>query len=95
MTSKSSYYLTMTHKWSKARTLWLNSTQLVMVIIVENIGIRLEVESNIGPLFDPNYWPNIEYFSNNKARSSYLPKIEICPITNTTWYARLILNLEG
>ena len=41
-------------------------------------GIRLEVKSNIGPLFnllfDPGYWPNIEYFSNNEARSSYLPK---------------------
>ena len=55
-------------------------TQLVMVIIVQNIGIRLEVESNIGPLFDllfdPDYWPNIKYFLNNEARSSYSPKFE-------------------
>ena len=31
---------------------WLDSTRLVIVIITQNIGIRLEVESNIGPLFD-------------------------------------------
>ena len=28
MTSKSSYYSTLTHKWSKARIVWLDSTQL-------------------------------------------------------------------
>ena len=35
-------------------------------------------ESNIGPLFDllfdPEYWPYIEYFSNSEAGSSYSPK---------------------
>ena len=51
-----------------------NSTRLVIVIIVQYIGIQLEVESNIGPLFDPEYWPNMEYFLNNEARSSYSPK---------------------
>ena len=55
---------------------YFGSTQLLIVKIVQNIGIQLEVELNIGPLFDllfdPEYWPNIEYFSNNKARSRYL-----------------------
>ena len=45
---------------------WLDSTRLVIVIITQNIGIRLEVESNIGPLFDllfdTQYWPNINFF---------------------------------
>ena len=45
---------------------WLDSTRLVIVIITQNIGIRLEVESNIGPLFDllfdTPYWPNINFF---------------------------------
>ena len=40
----------------------------------ENRCIRLEVESNIEPLFDPKYWPNIEYFLNIETRSSYSPK---------------------
>ena len=35
-------YLTMTH----------GSPRLVIVIIIQNIGIRLKVESNIGPLFN-------------------------------------------
>ena len=49
-----------------------------ITIIVQNIGIRLEVDSNIGPLFDPlfrpEYWLNIKYFLNTKVRSSYSPK---------------------
>ena len=39
----------------------------------------LDPESKIRPLidllFDPEYWPNIEYFSNSEAGSSYLPKL--------------------
>ena len=58
----------------------LDSTQLVIVITVQNIGIQHEVESNFGPLFDlqfdPKYWPNIKYFLNNESRSSYLSKFE-------------------
>ena len=42
------------------------------------VGNRLDPESNIRPLidllFDPKYWPNIEYFSNSEAGSSYSPK---------------------
>ena len=36
----------MTCKWSKKRKVWHESTRLVNVIIVQNIGIRLEVELN-------------------------------------------------
>ena len=75
----------MTHQWSKTWILWLVSTRLVIIIIVQNIGIQLKVELNIGPQFnlllDPEYWPNIEYFSNNKVRSSYLPKLDPHSIT--------------
>ena len=60
---------------------YFGSTQLIIqniFIIIQNIGIQLEVESHIGPLFDllfyPDYWPNIEYFFNNEARSNYSPK---------------------
>ena len=44
------------------------------------IGIQLEVKSNIRPLFyplfDPEYWLNIEYFLNSEAGSSYSLKFE-------------------
>ena len=57
-----------------------NLTLLVIIIIVQKIGIQLEVDVYIGPLFDllfdPEYWLNIKYFSNNKVRSSYSPKVD-------------------
>ena len=30
----------------------------------------------IGLLFDPDFWPNIEYFSNSKAGSSFSPNLD-------------------
>ena len=63
---------------------WSNiewNTELLAEFLVLKLGIRLEVESNFGPLFDllfdPEYWPNIEYFLNNKARSSYSPQLDM------------------
>ena len=70
----------MTHKLSKTWILWLESTRLVIIIIIQNGGTWLEPESNIrpiiGPLFHPEYWPNIKYFLNSKAGSSYLPNFD-------------------
>ena len=41
----------------------------------------LDPKSNIGPLFgllfDPEKWPNIEYFSNSEVGLSYSPKFVI------------------
>ena len=54
------------------------------------IGIRLEVESNIRPLFDllfdPEYWLNIKYFLNSKAGSTYSPKFGIGTIGDRTCF---------
>ena len=48
-----------------------DSTRLLFAIFVQNTGTRLDPESNIGPLFgllfNPEYWPNIEYFLNSEA----------------------------
>ena len=68
----------------------LDSTRLVIVIIiiiVQNGGTGLEPESNIRPLigllFDPEYWPNIEYFSNSEAGSSYSVKFAVACSNDT------------
>ena len=53
---------------------------LLLLLKILNVGNRLDPELNIRPLidllFDPEYWPNIEYFSNNEAGSSYSPKFD-------------------
>ena len=68
----------MTHKCSKTRIVWLNSTRLgkYSKYLCKEIGIGLEVESNIRPLFDLEYWPVIKYFLKSEAVSSYSPKFD-------------------
>ena len=39
------------NKWSKSRIVWLDSTRLVIIIIVQNIGIRLGLESSNSDYF--------------------------------------------
>ena len=41
-----------------------------------NKSLKHKNESNIEPLFDPKYWPNIKYFLNIETRPSYLPKFD-------------------
>ena len=56
-----------------------DSTQLVIVIIVQNIGIQLEVEVNNSGSFFIGSYTNIfqsgEFLSNSEARSSYSPNL--------------------
>ena len=77
MASKSSYFIYI--KWSKTWIVWLDLTWLVIVIIVQNIGIQLEVESNNSGSFFIGSYTNIfrsrEFLSNSEARSSYLPNL--------------------
>ena len=61
---------------------YFGSTRLVINTIVQNIGIQLKVESNISPLFNLEYWPNMEYFLNNEARWSYSPKFGVLALKN-------------
>ena len=60
---------------------WFDSTWLVVVIIVQNIGIWLEVELNNSRYFFIGSYTNIfqigKFFSNSKARSSYSPKFGV------------------
>ena len=84
---------------------YFGSTRLVIVIIIQNIGIQLEVESNIRPLFDllfdPEYWPNKIFISNSKARSSYLPNLGeakkvLCtrPLCRYEFFLKIILQFS-
>ena len=61
-------------------------------------------KSNIRPLIDPEYWPNIEYFSNSEAGSSYSPKFGLGPsikmkapkikvLAMNEWINRFIISL--
>ena len=56
-----------------------DSTRLVIIIIVQNIGIRLEVESNNSGSFFIGSYTNIfrsgKFLLNSEARSSYSPNL--------------------
>ena len=56
-----------------------DSTRLVIVIIVQNIGIRLEVKANNWGSFFVGSYTNIfqsgKFLSNREARSSYSPNL--------------------
>ena len=92
------YYSTITHKWSKTQIVWLNSTRLVIVIIIQNVGIQLEVESNNSRSFFIGSYTNIfqigKFFSNSEGRSSY--SLNLCGGSNTeqVWYLN-VLHLLG
>ena len=58
---------------------WLDSTRLIIVIIVQNISIRLEVEANSSGSFFIGSYMNIfrsgEFLLNSKARLSFSPNL--------------------
>ena len=87
----------MTHKLSKTRFRF-DSTPLLFVIFVLNVGNRLDPKWNIRPLinllFNPEYWRNMEYFSNSKALSSYSPKFELILADSKIQFAECCISLK-
>ena len=59
---KVGYYFTMTHKWSKKRKVWHESTRLVNVIIVQNIEVELNNSRSFFIGSHTNIFWNGEFF---------------------------------
>ena len=70
---------------------------LLLLLKILNVGNRLDPELNIRPLidllFDPEYWPNIEYFLNSEAGSSYSPKFDDMVFQGQVLPAQPFLNI--
>ena len=80
MALKLSYYLTMTHKFSKTWKARLDSTRLLFTIFIQNIATQLGLESSDSDNFFIGFYTNNsqsgEFLMNSKARLSYLPKFD-------------------
>ena len=75
------YYLTLTHKSSKTRIVWLDSTRLdkyskylSRILVFDWRLSRITRVLFIGSY--TNNWRSGKFFSNSKARSSYSPNLE-------------------